>query len=393
MTGEVKPSLKSERMIEGKQFKDRRCLTAVLASALLALPLFAQAGLQETHVRPRKVVPEKNRSAQTTPAEIISQTERVSQQQQAQSVDDDEVIRVNSLEVLLPVTVRDSEGRFVASLTKDDFIVREDGRAQSLSDLTLRQVPVDVVLMVDASSSVAASFDDFRRAADEFAARLDAEDRFCLIKFDDKIELLQDWTRSRTQLRRALRRLTTGVFTRFHDALYLAAREQFAQEQRRRAIVLISDGIDSGRGRASLDTSLRALLESQVAVYAIGNTKIERARKERELDALLSGGDASVRFNQLRIGDLRESIRILDMSEKKLAQMTSATGGRFYAPESFDALDSVYAEVAEELRHQYALYYTPLNDARDGSFRRITVETMNPTHRTTTRIGYFAPKK
>jgi Ca-activated chloride channel homolog len=305
---------------------------------------------------------------------------------------DDEVVRVETSEVLLPVTVRDAGGALVADLKREDFRVYEDGREQPLSDLALRQVPVDVALLVDASSSVAASFEDFRRAAEEFAARLGAEDRFCLVKFDDRIELLLDWTRSEPQLRRALRRLTTGVFTRFHDALALSAREQFPKNQRRHALVVLSDGVDSNRGAASAEDALRSLLESQVSVYVIANTEIERARKRAELDSLLSGGDASVRFNELRIGDLRESLRVLDRSERGLEQLTRATGGRLYRPAEFSALDRVYTEIAEELRRQYALYYTPTDAARDGRFRRVRVEIAGRPYQVSTRIGYFAPR-
>lgn len=310
-----------------------------------------------------------------------------------QDIDDDEVIRVTATEVLLPVTVRDREGHLVGDLKREDFRVFEDGREQPLRDLSLRQVPVDVVLMVDASSSVAANLDDFRRAVGEFASRLSPDDRLSLIKFDDRVELLQDWTLSRVQLGRALKRVSPGMFTRFNDALYLAAREQFAPTvARRHAVVALSDGIDSGRGYATAETALRALLEAQATLYVIGNTSIERARKQAELDSLLNADDSSRRFNELRIGDLREGLRVLDLSEQNLARMTVATGGRFYSPPSFASLDGVYREVADELRHQYALYYTPLNKARDGGFRRVRVETANPALRAATRVGYFAPR-
>jgi VWFA-related protein len=82
----------------------------------------------------------------------------------------------------------------------------------------------------------------------------------------------------------------------------------------------------------------------------------------------------------------------LDQSEQNLDQLAQATGGRLYKPTSFDALESTYAEVADELRHQYAIYFTPLNKARDGSFRRVRVEMTNSALHTQTRIGYFAPK-
>lgn len=315
------------------------------------------------------------------------------QEPASDEIDDGDVIRVATSEVLLPVTVRDAGGVLVSNLSRADFRVFEDGREQPLSDLALRQVPVDVALLVDSSSSAAASFDDFRRAAGEFAARLAAEDRISVLKFDDRVEVVQDWTASRVQLRRSLQRITPGVFTRFHDALYLAAREQFAKgTQRRRAMIVLSDGIDSGRGYASLEVALRTLLEAQASVYVISNTEIERARKRAELDTLLTGGESSIRFNQLRIGDLRQGLKVLDLSERNLEALTQATGGRLYKPTSFATLDSVYAEVAEELRKQYALYYTPTDAQRDGRFRRVRVETKDGTLRPTSRVGYFAPK-
>ena len=157
-------------------------------------------------------------------------------------------------------------------------------------------------------------------------------------------------------------------------------------------MIILSDGIDNGRGTTTLEGALQALIRAQVAVYIVSNTEISRAAKQAEIDTLLGGTDASVKFNQLRIDTLRLGLQALDQSERNLAQVAQATGGRLYKPHSFDALESTYAEVADELRHQYALYFTPLNKARDGSFRRVRVETTNPAFRSHTRVGYFAPK-
>jgi Ca-activated chloride channel homolog len=306
-------------------------------------------------------------------------------------IDEGDVISVSTSEVMLPVTVRDAGGRLVTNLTRDDFRVFEDGREQPLSDLALRRVPADVVLMVDASSSAVANLDDFRRAVEGFASKLSPDDRISLIKFDDRVELLQDWTQSRVQLRRSLRRIVPGVFTRFNDALLLASKEQLAHARGRHAVIVLTDGIDSGRGYTTLETALKALLEAQATIYVVSNTEIERQKKREELDSLLASTPSVVRFNELRIGDLREGLRVLDVSERNLEQLTAATGGRLYKPTSFDQLDATYAEVAEELRHQYAIYYTPLNKARDGSFRRVRVQTKVPAHKVSARIGYFAP--
>jgi VWFA-related protein len=83
----------------------------------------------------------------------------------------------------------------------------------------------------------------------------------------------------------------------------------------------------------------------------------------------------------------------LSDSERNLEQLTLATGGRLYRPTSFGDLEKTYAEVADELRHQYTLYYSPLNAKRDGQFRRVRVETTNPTHQVSARVGYYAPKR
>lgn len=307
-----------------------------------------------------------------------------------EEVNPGDVVSVDTTEVMFPVTVRDSNGRLINDLTRTDFRVFEDNHLQPLSDLALRQVPVDVILMVDASSSVANNLDDFRRAARGFAAKLAEEDRISLIKFDDRVELLQDWTKSRFQLQRALNRIEPGMFTRFNDALMLASREQFnAETKSRRAVIVLSDGIDNGRGTTTLEGALQALIRAQVTVYIVSNTEISRANKRAQIDSLMA---SSPQFNQLQIDGLREALRALDQSEHNLAQLAQATGGRLYKPLTFDALESTYAEVADELRHQYALYFTPLNKARDGSFRRVRVETANPAYRPQTRVGYFAPK-
>jgi VWFA-related protein len=364
--------------------------------ALLALPhSFVTSAQKRTSPRPTKQKPNAAPTPTPTAVDAVGPPPPVPtlrQKREEQEVTPGDVISVNTTEVMIPVTVRDESGRLVNELTRNDFRVFENDREQPLSDLALRQVPVDVTLMVDASSSVATNLDDFRRAAEGFADRLTNEDRISLIKFDDRVELLQDWTHSRFQLRRALSRIEPGMFTRFYDALLLAAREQFGETKSRRAIIILSDGIDSGRGGTTLETAVQALLRAQVSVYVVSNTEISRASKRAELDSLTGGSDSAVRFNQLRIDDLRTGLRVLDLSEEMLAQLTATTGGRLYKPQSFAGLESTYAEVAEELRHQYALYYTPLNKARDGGFRRVRVEMTNPAYKSHTRVGYFAPK-
>lgn len=372
--------------------KSLRWIALLVCAALLFSAASAQRkGQRQTKPQPKpKATPAPQSSLETmgAPPPVPSLKKPPEQE-----VSPGDVVSVDTTEVMFPVTVRDSNGRLVNELTRNDFRVFEDGAMQPLSDLALRQVPVDVVLMVDASSSVANNLDDFRRAALGFAARLEADDRLSLIKFDDRIELLQDWTKSRFQFQRALGRIEPGMFTRFNDALQLAAKEQFGPVTKsRRAVIVLSDGIDNGQGTTSLETALTSLIRAQVAVYIVANTEISRAAKRAELDTLLGGTESSIKFNQVNIDRLRLGLKVLDQSEENLAQLAKMTGGRLYKPQTFDALESTYAEVAEELRHQYALYFTPLNKARDGSFRKVRVEMANPAFYPQTRVGYFAPK-
>ena len=376
-------------------------LVSMIAFLLLSLCM-DEAGLTSSAQNKTRPTPQKPKtSAKPKPTPTPSAVDLLGapppvptlKKQPEQEVTPGDVISVMTTEVLLPVTVRNSNGQLVKDLTRNDFRVFEDNREQPVNDLTLREVPVDAVLMVDASSSVATNIEDFRRAAEGFAARLNADDRISLIKFDDRVELLQDWTKSRFQLRRALARIEPGMFTRFNDALLLASRDQFGETKSRRAVIVLTDGIDSGRGTTTLEGALEALLRAQVTIYVVSNTEISRAAKRAELDNLLTGSSSTVRFNQIRIDDLKEGLKVLDQSEQNLEQLATATGGRLYKPLTFQALDSTYAEVADELRHQYGLYYPPINKTRDGGFRRVRVEITNPSYKAHTRVGYFAPAR
>ncbi|MGH9929164.1 MAG: VWA domain-containing protein [Pyrinomonadaceae bacterium] len=392
--------------LANKNFLRMRVVLCVIATVMLQLVVSRQeGGFSAAQPQTRKkqsaaASQTKKSAASPKPSPTPTLLERLGEppplpplppQNAEQQISPGDVISVETTEVMLPVTVRDANGRLVPALTRDDFRVFEDNREQPLQDLALRQVPVDAVLMIDASSSAVRNLDDFRRAAEGFAQRLGPDDRISLIKFDDSVQLLQDWTRSRFQLQRALTRIEPGMFTRFNDALLLAAREQYGSSRSRRAAIVLTDGIDSGRG-ATLESAVRALLQAQVTVYVVSNTEISRAEKQADLDSLTHGTDAAQRFNKLQIDGLHLGLQALDQSEQMLADLTEATGGRLYKPRSFDTLEATYAEVAEELRHQYALYYTPLNKTRDGGFRRVRVEATSPTYQTHTRIGYFAPK-
>lgn len=300
----------------------------------------------------------------------------------------EEKISIDTTEVLLPVTVRDSSGAFVPDLKLQDFQVFEDGIAQPISSFAFKRMPVHVVLLIDTSSSVTREIEDFKAAAMQFVERLDPEDKVCLIRFDDVVELVQDWTSSRATFRRALNRIQTGMFTKFHDALYLAAHEQLGKVKGRKAVIVLTDGIDSGRGSITQDRAFRALVEEEVPVYAVSKTRIQGRRDREQLDFYLKGSQST--SNQLRIDGLKLTLEQLQISEQFLIRMSEETGGRIYLPESFDNLSEAYQQVADELRSQYVIFYTPTNSERDGGYRAVRVKVNKPGVHASTRFGYYS---
>lgn len=325
------------------------------------------------------------------PFPVRAQTSQSNQEKQEQKdrqrKPGEDVIAIDTAEVLLPVTVRDSSGQFVTDLRAEDFIIYEDGAQQPISSFALKRMPVHVVMMIDTSSSVAHELEDFKEAAWRFINQLDPEDKFSLIRFDDQVELVQDWTNSRNALKRALNRLGTGMFTKFNDALYLAAREQLGKIKGRKAIIVLTDGIDSGRGSVSSERAFRTLIEEETPVYAVSKTRIQRRADNEELEYFEKASSSSV--NSLRIEGLKMKIAQLESSERNMTRIAEETGGRIFLPASFDDLSDAYQQVADELRSQYVIFYTPTNSNRDGSYRAVKVKVKQPGYHATTRFGYY----
>jgi Ca-activated chloride channel homolog len=300
----------------------------------------------------------------------------------------EDTISIDTTEVLLPVTVRDSSGAFVPNLKAEDFSVFEEGIPQPISSFAFKRMPVHVVLLLDTSSSVTKELDDFKIAAMKFVEQLDPEDKVCLIRFDDVVELVQDWTGSRATFRRALNRIQTGMFTKFHDALYLAAHEQLGKVKGRKAVIVLTDGIDSARGSITRDRAFRSMIEEEVPLYAVSKTRIQGRRDRENLDFYLNNSKSAA--NQLRIDGLKLGLEQLEESERFLTKLAEETGGRVYLPESFENLNEAYQQVADELRSQYVIFYTPTDSTRDGGYRAVRVKLKQPGLHVTTRFGYYS---
>ncbi|GIU76097.1 MAG: hypothetical protein KatS3mg004_3184 [Bryobacteraceae bacterium] len=304
--------------------------------------------------------------------------------QQPPAQPEEPVIRVEVNLVNLFFSVRDRKGSYVSSLGKDDFTVYEDGKPQEIRFFSREtNQPLTLGLLVDVSRSQEALIEVERRASARFFdSVLKEKDMAFLISFGVDAELLQDHTGSPVLLARALERLrlNAGVSgmsptgspvplpggprgTILYDAVWLAAREKLRGEVGRKALVVITDGVDVG-SRVKLEEAIEEAQRADAIVYVI----------------LFE----DPRYTSWQYGGVS--------GEGAMRRMAEETGGRVFRVSRRETLDDIYDTIQTELRSQYSIAYAPANQARDGSFRRIQIRTKDRNYRVQVRKGYYAPK-
>jgi Ca-activated chloride channel family protein len=274
--------------------------------------------------------------------------------------------------VALNVTVLDPQKQYVAGLTQGDFAVFEDGVQQQVRFFEAQDIPVDLIVLIDTSSSMRDKMDAVHEAAVGFLKTLKTGDRGAIVSFSDGVEVLQTLTPDRQALEAAIRGTTAHGSTSLHNALYIALK-QFGRpaggetEMRRQAIAVLSDGEDTS-SLITFDDVLQLARKSGVTIYTIG----------------LQSRPAGARNSS----PMARTFSTADYSMKSLAQ---ETGAQAFFPQHVSELKSVYATIAQELASQYAMAYSPANGRSDGRFRRIVVQvTARPELRLRTRSGYTA---
>jgi len=282
-------------------------------------------------------------------------------------------MRVQVELVHLFATVRDNKKRLVPDLNKDEFRILENGQKQKL-DYFRREIslPITLGLLVDTSGSEERMLGAEQEAATRFLNRvLRKGDLAMVITFDLDVDLLADFTDDVGRLERAVHRarinaasgVTPGPIpqsgpkgTDFYDAIYLACREKLAGETGRKALVILTDAEDRG-SKVRVEDALEAAQRSDTVIH------------------ILLIWDPSYGANQ-------------GVAKK----LTEETGGRLIVVRNEKKLEEAFDELSEELRSQYTLGYYPTNNSRDGTFRKIKIETTRSGLAVLARKGYYAPK-
>jgi VWFA-related protein len=304
-------------------------------------------------------------------------------------------------------TVRDKHGQIVNNLTKDDFKLEEDGRPQTIHYFAKESdLPLTLGLLVDTSMSQRRVLEQERIASYAFLEHLMREDKdkAFVIHFDWEIELLQDLTSSRKKLNVALEKLDNPEFeqsggggsgghhrgggTTLYDAVFLASDELMQKQQGRKALIILSDGVDTG----SKLTQARAIESAQRAntlVYSILFSDKDAYGGGYGGHMGGMGGGMGRHGGMGRGGPVGYPQQSHPDGKKVLEQISKETGGRFFEVSKKQSIDDIYASIEEELRNQYNLGYTPDKADATPGYHKIHVTTTQKDLVVQTRDGYY----
>ena len=309
--------------------------------------------------------------------------------------DENEVIKVETNLVTMPVSVLDRDGRFISGLRQQDFKIFENGVEQKVDYFQSVEQPFTVILMIDVSPSTQFRIDEIQQAAITFVDKLRPADRVMVISFDQNVNVLCPPTNNRYQLRDAIRQAQFGDGTGLYEAVDYAINQELRQIRGRKAVVLFTDGVDTTSKRATFQSTIKDTEEVDALFYTIrydtsrdmgaGQTfppSRPRGTGGRVtwgdiLGAILTGGNVNVGTGGgggRRGGGSGE----YDTGRKYLETLAANSGGRAFEASSLMNIDAAFSGIAEELRRQYSLGYYPEVVGKVGDRKQIKIRVMRP---------------
>jgi Ca-activated chloride channel homolog len=278
-------------------------------------------------------------------------------------------IRADANLVLIPVTVTDPMNRFVTGLEKEYFKVFEDKKQQSITQFSSEDAPLSVGLLFDCSGSMGSKLRNSREAVAQFFKTANPDDEAFLVQFHDTADLAMGFTNHLEEIQNHLQFTNSKGMTALLDAIYLGIHEMKKARNPRKALLVISDGGDNN-SRYNEGEIRNLVKEGDVQIYAIGIYEPASARTRTVEE---SNGPAM------------------------LTELAEQTGGRQYQVENLSELPDIAAKIGMELRNQYLIGYSPLNQEKDGKYRHVEVKLVQPHGmpllRAFWRMGYNAPSK
>lgn len=315
----------------------------------------------------------------------------------SKTVGDDEIVRIETNLVTMPVSVLDREGRFVSGLRQQDFRIFENGAEQKIDLFQTVEQPFTVILMLDVSPSTQWQIEDIQNAAITFIDQLRPEDRVEVVAFDERVQVLCRPTNDRYQLQRAIRRANFGDGTSLYEAVDHVLNRELSQIQGRKAVVLFTDGVDTTSRRADYQSTIAEAEESEALIYPIrfdtsrdmigggypggGYPPTGRGGRITIADILagvINGGQLPSGGYPGRGGGAGNTRGEYETGKRYLETLAQNSGGRKFEADSLTNLDAAFSGIAEELRRQYSLGYYPEKPGQPGERRQITIRINRP---------------
>lgn len=309
-----------------------------------------------------------------------------------QAQDPEDVVRVDTALVQLNVGVVDARGQVIRSLSQNDFTVFENGVKQPILNFEPTEAPFSLVLLLDMSGSTLSFRPQLKQAVGRFLDALSPEDRVAVVQFNKKVKMLSEFSTDRAKSEYAIRISEGAGETNLYDALRFAMKELDKEGKRRKAIVLLTDGLDTGMRNADRAAASKAETE-EAAVASID------AKASGELNSVLAAADkqgVTIFPLALPSGDPKRLAlpspvitAIYTAARVRLQNLADRTGGRLNDIQRLDQMARLYALVAADLRSLYSVAYRGA-PGRDGKWREIRIEVAHPELIARTRPGYFA---
>jgi VWFA-related protein len=302
--------------------------------------------------------------------------------------EEDEIVRVETNLVTMPVSVIDREGRFISGLQQNDFRIYENGVEQKVGYFQSVEQPFTVILMLDVSPSTAFQIDEIQEGAITFVNQLRPADKVMVISFDESVHVLCRPTNDRRTLRNAIYQAQFGDGTSIYDAVDYAINRELANIPGRKAVVIFTDGVDTTSRRANFQSSLADVEEVDALFYPIryntqrnyggwsgGGNRRRSGGVDDWIGIILGGGNVQVGGGG---GGAGSSPGEYATGLRYLETLAQNSGGRKFEADTTYNLDAAFSGIAEELRRQYSLGYYPDKAGTMGERRQIKVRVMRP---------------
>lgn len=290
------------------------------------------------------------------------------------TADTEDEVKVETTLVTIPVSVFDRNGLYIPNLRQSDFKIFEDGKEQEIAYFGTSEKPFTVILLLDTSPSTEYKIDEIRSAAVAFVDQLKPQDRVMVIEFDANVHVLTESTNDRQLIYKGIRKADFGGGTSLYEAVDFSLKKRLNAIEGRKAIVLFTDGVDTtSSGRTTYDSTLALAEESDALIFPIYyNTYFDNRGS-------IGGGGGwpgSIYDPYPVRGSSAEDYAL---GRRYLEELADYTGGRVFRPESTPGgLTTAFEGIAEELRRQYQIGYTPADDGKPGQRKQIKVRVNRP---------------